>query len=252
MPPNSKTHLNRAFDHLDEVIYIMGEVIKGRNAEEIRKHLVEDDPFGNDSREYRSYVAHWLVSDYVKGFSPEALDVFARLMTSDSIETQIKRELLFWKNCERDKLAREITLGPLYRAYHRNDPFFFIEDFINTGVEKVSLAKTTARKCAENYLTIVTKLGFVEYGDNRLLLRYFRPKRESVTAVLYFLFNSKLSPSAILKADDFKYLLLDERDLLSYLAGLNASGLIEFAMAGDVVRLEPKIDFEVLPDALAR
>lgn len=28
MPSNSKTHLNRAFDHLDNVIYIMGEVIK--------------------------------------------------------------------------------------------------------------------------------------------------------------------------------------------------------------------------------
>ena len=82
MPSNSKTHLNRAFDHLDEVIYIMGEVIKGRNAEEIRKHLVEDDPF-NSSREYRVYIANWLIGDYVKGFSPAALEVFARIMTED-------------------------------------------------------------------------------------------------------------------------------------------------------------------------
>jgi hypothetical protein len=69
-------------------------------------------------------------------------------------------------------------------------------------------------------------------------------------AILYFLFNSDLSSSKILHSDDFKYLLLDERDLLSYLADMNASGTIEFAMAGNIVRLEPKIDFEVLPDAL--
>jgi hypothetical protein len=136
MPPNSKTHLNRAFEHLDEVIYIMGEVIKGRNAEEIRKHLVEDDPFGNDSREYRSYVAHWLVSDYVRGFTPAALGVFARIMTSDIIETQTKREILFWKNCERDELVRAITLEQVYPAYHRGEPFLLREDVVDFVVRR--------------------------------------------------------------------------------------------------------------------
>ena len=252
MPPNSKTHLNRAFDHLDEVIYIMGEVIKGRNAEEIRKHLVEDDPFGNDSREYRSYVAHWLVSDYVRGFTPAALGVFARIMTSDSIETQTKREILFWKNCERDELVRAITLEQVYPAYHRGEPFLLREDVVDFVVKKAGFTKYMSDKRITNYLSITSKLGMAESNGKNIDLHFFRPKRESVTAVLYFLFNSKLSPSAILKADDFKYLLLDERDLLSYLAGLNASGIIEFAMAGDVVRLEPKIDFEVLLDALAR
>lgn len=62
---------------------------------------MEDDPFGSDSLDYRQTIANWLIGDYVKGFSPEALDVFARLMTSDRIETRTKRELLFWKNCER-------------------------------------------------------------------------------------------------------------------------------------------------------
>ena len=81
-------------------------------------------------------------------------------------------------------------------------------------------------------------------------MNYFRPNKNSVMAILYFLFNSGLSPSKILHSDDFKYLLLDERDLVSYLVEMNASGIIEFAMAGNIVRLEPKIDFEVLPNAL--
>ncbi len=251
MQPNSRTHLDKAFDHLDNVIYIMGEVIKGRNAEEIRKHLVEDDPF-NNSREYRGYIANWLIGDYVKGFTPAALEVFARIMTSDVIETQIKRELLFWKNCERDSLVRALTLEQIYPAYHRGEPFLLRENVVDYIVKKAGFTKYMSDKRITNYLSITSKLGIAESNGKNIDLHFFRPKRESVTAVLYFLFNSKLSPSAILKADDFKYLLLDERDILSYLADLATSGVIEFAMAGDVVRLEPKIDFEVLLDALAR
>ncbi len=251
MQSNSRTHLDRAFDHLDNVIYIMGEVIKGRNAEEIRKHLVEDDPF-NNSREYRGYIANWLIGDYVRGFTPAALEVFARIMTSDVIETQIKRELLFWKNCERDSLVRALTLEQIYPAYHRGEPFLLRENVVDYIVKKAGFTKYMSDKRITNYLSITSKLGIAESNGKNIDLHFFRPKRESVTAVLYFLFNSKLSPSAILKADDFKYLLLDERDILSYLADLATSGVIEFAMAGDVVRLEPKIDFEVLLDALAR
>jgi hypothetical protein len=250
MQPNSRTHLDKAFDHLDNVIYIMGEVIKGRNAEEIRKHLVEDDPF-NNSREYRGYIANWLIGDYVKGFTPAALEVFARIMTSDVIETQIKRELLFWKNCERDSLVRALTLEQIYPAYHRGEPFLLRENVVDYIVKKAGFTKYMSDKRITNYLSITSKLGIAESNGKNIDLHFFRPKRESVTAVLYFLFNSKLSPSAILKADDFKYLLLDESDLLSYLGDLATSGVIEFAMAGNVVRLEPKMVFEVLPDALA-
>lgn len=246
----SKTHLNRAYYPLDSVIYLMNEVIKGRTAKELRKHLVEDDPFSNSSREYRSIIANWLITDYVSGFSKGALPVFARIMTSDSIDPTIKRELLFWKTCERDRLAREITIGPVYTAYYRSEPFIFIDDLIHTAIAKIGLAKSTGRKCVNNYLSIAKKIGFIDYGENGLQLNFFRPKQNSIAAVLYFLFESGLSAAKILQADDFKYLLVDERTLISTLADLNAAGMIEFAMTGNVVRLEPKIAFEVLPDAL--
>ncbi|MGC9320980.1 MAG: hypothetical protein ACP5FY_01885, partial [Kosmotogaceae bacterium] len=123
MPSNSKTHLNRAFDHLDNVIYIMAEVMRGRSAEEIKRHLVSDDPFRVNSGEYRRRLASWLIGDYVKAFSPEALRVFARIMTSEIIDTQTKREILFWKNCERDELVRAMTLEQIFPAYHKGTAF---------------------------------------------------------------------------------------------------------------------------------
>ena len=251
MQSNSRTHLDRAFDHLDNVIYIMREVIKGRNAVEIRKHLVEDDPFDNSSEKYRKEVTSWLIGDYVKGFTPAALEVFARIMTSDRIETRTKRELLFWKNCERDSLVRLLTLEQIYPAYHNGAAFLLREDMVDFIVKKAGFTEYMSDKRIANYLSITSRLGMAEASGKNITLHFFRPGKESVTAVLYFLFSSGLSPSAILRADDFKYLLLEERDLLSYLADLAASGVIEFAMAGNIVRLEPKIDFEVLPDAIA-
>ena len=250
MPSNSKTHLNRAFDHLENVIYIMGEVMKGRSAEEIKRHLVSDDPFSNSSEEYRKVVAKWLITDYVKGFSPEALKVFARIMTSETLETQTKREILFWKNSERDELVRAITLEQIFPAYHKGAAFLLREDVIDYIVKEKGFTAYMSDKRITNYLAITSKLGMASANGRNIDLNYFRPNKKSVMAILYFLFNSDLSSSKILHSDDFKYLLLDERDLLSYLADMNASGTIEFAMAGNIVRLEPKINFEVLPNAL--
>jgi len=250
MPPNSKTHLNRAFDHLDNVVYIMAEVMKGRSAEEIKRHLVSDDPFSNSSEKYRKQVSSWLISDYVKGFSPEALKVFARIMTSESIDTQTKRELLFWKNCDRDELVRAITVEQVFPAYHKGAAFLLREDVIDYIIKKKGFTAYMSDKRVTNYLAITTKLGMASANGKNIDLNYFRPTKKSVMAVLYFLFNSGMGPSKILHSDDFKCLLLDERDLVSYLAEMNASRVIEFAMAGNIVRLEPKIDFEVLPDAL--
>jgi len=250
MPPNSKTHLNRAFDHLDNVVYIMAEVMKGRSAEEIKRHLVSDDPFSNSSEKYRKQVSSWLISDYVKGFSPEALRVFARIMTSESIDTQTKREILFWKNCERDELVRAITVELVFPAYHKGAAFLLREDVIDYIIKKKGFTAYMSDKRVTNYLAITTKLGMASANGRNIDLNYFRPTKKSVMAVLYFLFNSGMGPSKILHSDDFKCLPLDERDLVSYLAEMNASRVIEFAMAGNIVRLEPKIDFEVLPDAL--
>ena len=110
-----------------------------------------------------------------------------------------------------DSLVRAITLEQIYPAYHRAEAFLMREDVVGFIVKKIGFTEYMSNKRITNYLSITSKLGIAEANGKNIDLRYFRPKRESVTAVLYFLFNSKLSPSATLRADDFKYLLLDER-----------------------------------------
>ncbi|HNW47647.1 MAG TPA: hypothetical protein PKN02_09635 [Thermotogota bacterium] len=251
MPPFLKTHLNRAYDHLDSIIYIMNEVCKGKNAKEIKKRLVEDDPFSTSSREYRSLVAHWLVADFVTGFSPKALQVFARLMVSDALSSQLKREVLFWKTCERDAVARELTLSAIYTAYHAGVPSIPEAVLYDVVREKAGLAETTVKRCVGGFLAIAANVGFLSRADATVKLNFFRPKLNAVAAILYFLFDSELPPAQIPRAPDFKFLLLDEAAVLSSLSDLRSAGMISFASAGNVVRLEPKIPFEVLPDVFA-
>ncbi|NLZ15056.1 MAG: hypothetical protein GXY29_12845 [Thermotogaceae bacterium] len=249
MPPFLKTHMNRAFDHLDTVIYVMNEVQKGKNAKEIKRHLVEDDPFSHRSREYRSVVSNWLVSDFVTGFSAKALPIFAKMMVSERTSSQLKREILFWKTCERDALARELTLGPIYTAYHAHEPNISTDALIDVAITKGGLSQTTAWRCVSGFLSIAANVGFLSPTEKIVNLNYFRPKQNAVAAVLFFLFDSGLPPVQILRAPDFKYLLLDDNALLSILSDLRSAGVIAFASAGNVVRLEPKIPFEVMPDA---
>ena len=249
MPPFLKTHMNRAFDHLDTVIYVMNEVQKGKNAKEIKRHLVEDDPFSHRSRESRSDVSNCLVSDFVTGFSAKALPIFAKMMVSERTSSQLKREILFWKTCERDALARELTLGPIYTAYYANNPSISIDALIDVARTKGGLSQTTARRCLNGFLSITANVGFLSPTEKTVKLNFFRPKQNAVAAVLYFLIDSGLSPVQILRAPDFKYLLLDDTALVSILSDLRNAGMIAFASAGNVVRLEPKIRFEVLPYA---
>lgn len=250
MQRTGKTYLNRAFDHIDNVIYIMEEVLKGKSADDIKDHLVEMDPFRLGSDEYKKIIARWLISYYVKSFSKEPLEVFARIMTSDNIELQVKREILFWKTCEQDRLAADITLGPVYRAYHQKDPFIFLEDLKRFVKNNTGFADNTVHECAKRYLMITTKVGFISSNNSNLDINFFRPKKKSIAAILFFLFNKQMPPSKILRADDFKYLLLDEQDVITCFADLSNSGFIQFAVAGNIVRLEPKLDFEVLPSAI--
>lgn len=244
--------MNRLFDHLEYVIYIMNRVLEGWDSKRIKDDLIQKDPFSFDSSEYRRIISNWLIRDYVESFSKAELTVFSKLMTSNDLNEQTKREILFWKNCQRDDLVREITLNQIYIAYHKNESFIFRKDLMNYIIETTGYTKTTAKECVTRYITVVSKLGIVERNNEMINLKYFRPKKESVATILFFLFNRDVPPSKILQAEGFKYLLLDNQDIIDFLSEFNTEGLIEFAMAGDVVRLEPKIDFEVFPDVITQ
>lgn len=243
------THLEHAFDQLSYVQFVMQQILDGLKIDDVKKKFVEENPFGIKSENSRKTYMNWIVRSYVKGFKSKELMAFAKVIADKEIHPQIKREILFWKNCLSDELARSITVDFILEKYQKVKSFERKElvDFVS---ERVSFQPTTVNYCVSGYLTLAKKVGIFSLEKRLYEFKFYRPHIESVIFLLFYLLNSKHTPSQIISSEDFKYLLITEDELVHMLKEIQSRGFISFAMSGDVIRLEPKIEFEEILDAI--
>lgn len=243
------TALQHALNKLDYVEFVMKKIRNGLEIHDIEREFVEDNPFGIRSESTRKTYINWIVKSYVKGFKIKELRIFAKVIADEKVHPQVKREILFWKNCLSDELARSITTDFILKK-HQSMGSFKRKELVDFVSERVSLSPSTVDKCVSGYLGTFKKIGFFSFEKPFYESKFYRPHVESVIFLLFYLLNSKHTPSQIIKSKEFKYLLITEDDLISMLKEIQLMGLISFAMSGDVVRLDPKIEFEAVPDAL--
>ncbi len=243
------THLEHAFDQLNYVQFVMQQILDGLKIDDAKKKFVEENPFGIKSESSRKTYMDWITKDYVKSFKPKELMIFSKVIADKEIHPQIKREILFWKNCLSDELARSITVDFILGKY-QNTKSFERKELFEFISERVTLQPVTANRCVTGYLVLAKKVGIFSLKANICEFKFYRPHIESVIFLLFYLLNSKHTPSQIIMSEDFKYLLITENELIQILKEIQSRGLISFAMSGDVVRLEPKIEFEEVPDAI--
>lgn len=243
------THLGHVFYQLDYVQFVMQQILDGLKIDDVRKKFVEENPFGIKSESSRKTYMEWIKRDYIKGFKPKELMIFSKVIADKEIHPQIKREILFWKNCLSDELARSITVDFILGRY-QNTKFFKRKELYEFISERVTLNPVTVNRCVTGYLFLAKKVGIFSLKSNIYEFKFYRPQIESVIFLLFYLLNSKRTPSQIIMSEDFKYLLITENELIQILKEIQSKGLISFAMSGDVVRLDPKIEFEEIPDAI--
>ncbi|MGC8637993.1 MAG: hypothetical protein ACP5UP_07220 [Athalassotoga sp.] len=243
------THLEHSFDQLNYVKFVMQRILDGLKIDEIKKEFIYKNPFGIKSENSRRTYINWIIRDYINGFKAKELMVFAKIIADDRINPQIKREILFWKNCLSDELMRSITTDFIFERYQKVKLFKKqeLEDFIS---ERVSLKPVTIHKCAIDYIALTEKIGFFSSNNEICQFNFYRPYIESVIFLVFYLLNSQKTPLQIIKAEDFKYLLISENELIKALKEIQSKGLISFAISGDVIRMDPKIEFEAVADAI--
>ncbi len=242
------THLGHTPDDLEYVQFVMKEIVNGTKIDEIKRKFVEENPLGIKTESTRKGYINWIISGYVKGFKQKELEIFAKVISDERVHPQTKKEIMFWKNCRSDDLVRKITLDFTFKKFH-NAKYFERKELFNFVSQEVS-NPSTANKHVSGYLALLRGMGVISSEKNFHEFRFYRPNIESMIFLLFHLLNSKQTPSQILKADDFKYLLVSERELISMLKEIQFRGLISFAMSGDIIKLEPKIEFEAVPNAI--
>ena len=243
------THLGHAFDDLNYVQFVMKEIVNGTKIDEIKREFVEENPVGIKTESSRKTYINWIIKGYVKGFKQKELEIFAKVISDERVHPQTKKEIMFWKNCRSDDLVRKITIDFIFEKFYSVKSFKRKEliDFIS---KRISLRPSTLEKMASGYLSIAGEVGILSPKGNRYSFNFYRPRFEPVMFVLFYLLNSRRTPSQILNSEDFKYLLLNEKRLVFFLKEMNSKNLISFAMSGNVIRIEPKIEFEAIADVL--
>ncbi|MDN5338604.1 MAG: hypothetical protein PWQ20_1674 [Thermotogaceae bacterium] len=245
----TSTILRRFFDVYDYIEYFMRKHLEGFTPKDMKKAFIIENPFGIKSFSTLETYAQWIIGYYIKDFQRKSLDVFARFITSPDIPKIAKRELIFWRTCRKDSITAELTKKMIYQNFVEGESHVPKDEIKNFITKKTNFSESTIRRTLTGYLRLLERLGIVRLSGEKVELRYYIPKLESVSYVVFYLLETHTSPKKILESDDFKYFLLDERGLISYLKDMQLEGIIEFAMAGDIVRIEPKMEFEVLIDA---
>ena len=245
----SSTILRRFFDAYDYIEYFMQKHLEGLTPEGIKQAFMIENPFGIKSPSTMKTYAGWIMNYYIKDFQRKSLDVFARFITYPNIPKTAKRELIFWRTCRKDPIAAELTRKIIFQSFIEGESYVPKDDIKSFIEQNTNFSKSTLHRTFTGYLRLLEQLGIVRFSGNKVAFRYYKPKLESVAYVVFYLLEARTPPKKILESDDFKYFLLDERGLLSYLKDMRAKGIVEFAIAGDIVRIEPKIGFEVLINA---
>jgi hypothetical protein len=245
------THLGHTYDDLGYVQFVMKKVIDGAKIDDIKKEFVEENPVGINSENTRKRYVNWIVKGYVKGFKTKELKIFAEILANESIHPQVKKEIMFWKSCRSDDVERVITKNFIFERY-QNGKDFTRKELTHFVSQYVFLSQSTIEKITSGYIALVENLGVISSKKTNYNFNFYRPRIESITFILFYLLNSKHTPTQILKADDFKYLLVSEKNLPFMMKQIQSDGLISFASAGSVVRLEPKMKFEEIKNVLRR
>ncbi|HCZ06895.1 MAG TPA: hypothetical protein DHV12_07190 [Thermotogae bacterium] len=243
------TILRRFFDVYDYIKYFMQKHLDGFTPEDMKKVFITENPFGIRSLLTLQTYARWITNYYIKDFQHKSLNVFALFITSPDIPKAAKRELIFWRTCKKDRVTAELTKNIIFQSFIEGESYVSKDDIKNFIKKNTNFSESTLRKALAGYLRLLEQLGIARVSGDRVELRYYRPKLESVAYVVFYLLESHTPPGKILVSDDFKYFLLDERGFISCLKDMQAKGIVEFAMAGDIIRIEPKMEFEVLVNA---
>lgn len=239
--PYNSTFAGKGTMHTDAKA-ILQEIDAGRDLDEIRDAVVEDDLLDRRTRHSRSTVWKEVFRRYISERDPEQVATLAHFVTCCATPTAADL-VLFYEYCQGDTLLYNLTVGCTYELYQN----------ARTGIDKVDISEWLSRqegqhpeiakwspltrsKIASSYLATIRDFGLVTGTKQKEFHKLYVP-REAFVYALYHQKDRGIEGKALIESTDWRLFLLNESEVIFMLEDAANGGFIHFRRAGDIYDL---------------
>ena len=228
---------------MQETLQVMSALTAGSSLEEVRVLVVEDNILVKQTARTRRATWETIHVRYLSGKSPSAVHTLARLVAS-RLPDRDRHLILFYELAKSLPLVYDLTVDCLYALYtdgrssiDKSDVLTWLNRAQDEGHAEIgSWSPQTRSKVASNYLTIARDFGLLEGTQRKIFTRPYVPLSTFVY-VLYRIKEEGRPTKAIVTSNDFKLLLMDQRNVYLLLDEATRAGYVTFQRAGDVYDL---------------
>ena len=228
--------------YLADVKTVLREIAAGRDPDQIRVAVVEEDLLDQRTQHSRSTVWKEAFRRYISGREPAHVATLAHWVARCPNPAAVDLAL-FYEYCQVDKLLYDLTAYCTYELYQS----------ARTAIDKVDINEWLSHQEADHpeiagwsprtrgrlnsgYLSTIRDFGLVTGIKQKAFHKLYVP-REAFVYALYHQKDRGIEGKALIDATDWRLFLLSEPEVIFHLEDAANGGFIHFRRAGDVYDL---------------
>ena len=227
---------------LPEVKTVLAQIDAGRDPDQIRRTVFENDLLDRRTWHRRSTVWKEIFRRYISGRGAEHVATLARFVIRCPNPPAADLALVY-EYCQVDALLYDLTAYCTYELYQsarttidQVDVNEWLSRQEPTHPEIAAWSPITRNRLVSSYLATIRDFGLVTGIKQKEFHKLYVP-REAFVYALYHLKDRGVQGKALISSIDWRLFLLSEREVVFLLDDAANGGFIHFRRAGDIYDL---------------
>jgi len=227
---------------LSDAKMVLREIDAGRNPDQVRLAVVEDNLLDQRTRHSRSTVWKEIFRRYVSQRDPRDVSTLAHVVAHCPNPAAVDL-VLFYEYCQADALLYDLTACCTYALYHsartaidRVDVNEWLSQQKPDHPEITGWSPRTRGRLTAGYLATIRDFGLVRGAKQKEFYKMYVP-REAFVYALYRQKERGLQGKSLIHSTDWRLFLLSESEVILLLEDAASGGFVHFRHAGDVYDL---------------
>jgi len=227
---------------LDETKIVLNEIARGKSNEQVRKDVIKNDLL--DQKTLASRKKYWAEINrrYLSERSDDEVDNLTRVVLHCKNQDAVDL-ILFYEYCQEDKLLHDLTVDCTFNLYHQAkttidkiDINHWLKQKEEDHPEISNWTQSTHSRIVRSYLATIRDFGLVKGVMKKEFYKFYTP-REAFVYALYRLRDQGLKGKQLIKSEDWRLFLMDEREVIFMLDDAAKAGYVHFRHSGDIYDL---------------